>query len=70
LVSVRRLLRMFAARPASTVNGYALPFSAAAAADLLGAVSLGFAFLVPGFLRPGPAALAPSCAATCATRKA
>jgi hypothetical protein len=35
---------MFAARPASAVNGYALPFAAAAVADLLAAVSLGLAF--------------------------
>jgi hypothetical protein len=29
---------MFAARPASAVNGYALPFAAAAVADRLAAV--------------------------------
>jgi hypothetical protein len=69
-VSARRLLRMFAARPASAVNGYALPFAAAAVADLLAAVSLGLALTARGFLGPGPAALAPSCAAVCATRKA
>jgi hypothetical protein len=35
---------MFAARPGSAVNGYALPFAAAAVADLLAAVSPGLAF--------------------------
>ena len=39
LVSARRLPRMFAARPGSAVNGYALPFAAAAVADLLSAAS-------------------------------
>jgi hypothetical protein len=41
LVSVRRLLLMFAARPRSAVNGYTLPFAAASVADLLAAASLG-----------------------------
>jgi hypothetical protein len=47
---------MFAARPGSAVNGYALPFAAACVADLLAAVSLGLAV--------------PLAARMCATRKA
>jgi hypothetical protein len=35
---------MFAARPGSAVNGYALPFAAASVADLLAAVCLGLPF--------------------------
>jgi ABC-type dipeptide/oligopeptide/nickel transport system permease subunit len=58
---------MFAARPGSAVNGYALPLTAASVADLLTAVGLTFAAL--GFLGLGRAPLAPSCAAMCATRK-
>jgi hypothetical protein len=61
---------MFAARPGSAVNGYVLPFAAAAVADLLAAVSPGLALTARGFLRLGPAALAPRCAAVCATWKA
>ena len=44
---------MFAARPGSAVNGYALPFAAAAVADLLAAVSSGLA-LPPALPRPWP----------------
>src|SRR5579862_462097 len=66
LVSVRRLLRMFAARPGSVTNGYALPLAAAWTADLLTAG----VFAVPGFLAVLPAGrLAPSCEACFATRQ-
>jgi hypothetical protein len=50
---------MFAARPGSAVNGYCLPFAAAAVADLLAAVFPGVAFAALPFL-----------ARVCATRKA
>jgi len=73
LVSVRRLLRMFAARAGSETNGYVVfPFAAAAAADLL---TIGTA-AARGLLARrvarglGTAELAPSCGACFATRKA
>jgi len=59
---------MFAARPGSAVNGYALPFAAACVADLLAGATLGVPFAGRGFFGLGPAALAPSCA-VCATPK-
>jgi hypothetical protein len=61
---------MFAARPGSAVNGYALPFAAAAVADLLAAASAAGPGPARGFLGRGPAALATFCAFGCATRKA
>jgi hypothetical protein len=66
---------MFAARPGSAVNGYALPFAAAAVADLLAAASAVLAAAAGpgtarGFLGRRPAALATFCAFGCATRKA
>jgi hypothetical protein len=69
LVSARRLLLMFAARPGSTVNGYALPLAAASVADLLAAVPLGLPLAARGFPGRRPAALASPCA-VCATRQA
>jgi len=70
LVSARRLLLIFAARPGSAVNGYALPFAAASVADRLAAVCFGLPLAARGLPGLGPAALAPSCAAVCATWKA
>src|SRR5215469_10225560 len=85
LVSARRLPRMFAARPGSAVNGYALPLAAASVADLLAAASVAAGRLafrgrglagLAGPLETGPLAtacelaLASACGSTCATRKA
>jgi len=84
-VSARRLPLMFAARPGSTVNGYALPFAAASAADLLAAGSRGLTLAARGFLPCGRAGVSSGesaravrgvlppeedCAAVCATRQA
>src|SRR5579859_4429574 len=76
LVSVRRLLRMFAARPGSVTNGYAFPLAAAWTADLLTAgafAALVFpapVFPVAGFFAVLPGGrLAPSCGACFATRQ-